>query len=312
VTASEFGHVPVLSEPCIRLLKPQPGGRFIDCTINGGGHAQAILEQTAPDGRLLGLDADADALGAAASRLAPFGRRLTLTHSNFRDLGAAATEAHFTDVDGILMDLGLSSRQLGAAERGFAFSLDGPLDMRFDTSEGRSAADLIAAEPASEIERILREYGEEPRARRVAEAIAAARQRAAISTTRQLADLVAAAIGRGSGRIHPATRTFQALRIAVNDELGALRAGLPQAVTLLRRGGRLAVIAFHSLEDRIVKTFFSASTGKIADDPRLPTPPSAPEALLTIVTRRPVMASPEEIAANPRSRSARLRVAERL
>ena len=309
--SSNAEHLPVLLGPCIELLAPQPGHRFIDCTINGAGHSQVLLERSAPDGALLGMDADPEALAAAASRLAVFGPRLTLVHSNFRELGETAAHAGFAQVDGILMDLGLSSRQLGLSGRGFSFSHEGPLDMRFDITQGPTAADLIATATPEEIERTLREFGEEPRARRIAQAIANARHQGTIRTTLDLANLVSRAI-RQRGRIHPATRTFQALRIAVNDELGALTVALPQAISLLRRGARLAVISFHSLEDRIVKNFFASVSGRVVDDRRLPMAPEAPPAQIKIITRRPVMASSDEVATNPRSRSARLRVAERV
>jgi 16S rRNA (cytosine1402-N4)-methyltransferase len=304
-------HAPVLMEACMELLSPQPGNRFIDCTINGGGHSEALLERSAPAGRVLGIDADEEALTAAAARLAGFGSRITLVHRNFRELEEAALEAGFGEVDGILMDLGLSSRQLDTANRGFAFSHDGPLDMRFDASRGKTAAELIATATSEAIEQTLREFGEEPRARRIAQAIVSARTRSQIQTTSQLANLVARAVGQ-RGRTHPATRTFQALRMAINDELGALSAALPQALHLLRQGARLAVISFHSLEDRIVKNFFASLSGRVTDDLHLPTPPKAPPAEVRIITRRPIMASPEEVATNPRSRSARLRVAERI
>lgn len=304
-------HVPVLARSCVEFLDPQPGGRFIDCTINGGGHSAAILERTAPDGPHLGLDADPEALAAAATRLAAFGSRVTLVHSNFRYLDATATEARFRDVDGILLDLGLSSRQLSLAERGFSFAQEGPLDMRFDRTQGPTAAELIASAAPEELERTFREFGEEPQARRIAQAIASARRETPIRTTGQLADLISRTVGR-RGRLHPATRTFQALRIAVNDELGALASALPQAIGLLRRGARLVVISFHSLEDRVVKNFFASVSGRVVNDRRVPVAPIAPPAQVRIITRRPLMPSPEEIAANPRGRSARLRVAERI
>lgn len=295
----------------IDLLAPTSGARFIDCTVNGGGHTEVLLQRTSPDGSVLALDADPLAIEIAAARLADFGSRLVLRHRNFRDLQSVAHPAGFTQVDGILMDLGLSSGQLDRPDRGFSFTYDGPLDMRFDPTAGPSAAELIGTASASELEQTLRDFGEEPRARRIAQAIVDTRREAPITTTAQLARIVARAVGRG-GRIHPATRTFQALRIAVNDELEALRSVLPQAVALLRRGGRLAVISFHSLEDRIVKNFLSAAAGRVATNRRLPITPAPAEALVRILTRRPITPSAEEQAENPRSRSARLRVAERL
>ncbi len=304
-------HISVLSGPTIALLAPRPGGRFIDCTINGGGHSGTLLELTAPNGVLLGLDADTEALTVAQAHLTLFAPRFTLVHRNFRELETVARDAGFDEVDGILLDLGLSSRQLSLPERGFAFSQDGPLDMRFDQTQGTTAAEILAFSDPTELEQTLLDFGEEPRARRIAQAIAQARRIEPIRTTRQLADLVSQAVGQ-RGRTHPATRTFQALRIAVNDELAALADVLPQAIRLLRHGARLAVISFHSLEDRIVKTYFAMMAGQVRDDPRLPVAPTPAPAQLRILTRRPVMATEQEIAANPRCRSARLRVAERI
>lgn len=307
-------HVPVLLEECLTWLDPKAGGRFIDCTIDGGGHSEAILHRTAPNGTLLGLDADVSAIAVVQERLGAFGERATLVHSNFRALDEVARQRGFDQVDGILMDLGFSSPQLDEGERGFSFSRDEPLDMRFDASSGPTAADIIADAPPLEIERMLRAYGEEPRAATIAGRIATSRQTGPIKTTGQLVALIPGTRDRGRARIHPATRTFQALRIAVNDELRALAEALPQAIGLLRRGGRLAVISFHSLEDRIVKTFIRERAGLGADpvDRALPVRSGDRPADLRIMTRRPVAPSADEIARNPRSRSARLRVAERL
>jgi 16S rRNA (cytosine1402-N4)-methyltransferase len=308
------GHIPVLLAETIDLLRPQPGGVFVDGTVNGGGHSSAILQLTAPDGKLLALDADPDAVDYAQARFADLGERVHVRKANFRDLREVASQNGFEAVDGILLDLGFSSRQIDSPGRGLSFQRDDALDMRFDQSKGVSAAALVSAAPAEEIERLLRDYGEEPRARRVARAIADARDQHPIETTTQLADVVERALGRRHGRIHPATKTFQALRIAVNDELAALEVALPQAVDLLRGGGRLAVIAFHSLEDRIVKTFFRQQAGRErADTPRLlPLLPSVASAAVRLVTTRPVSPTREEVARNPRSRSARLRVVEKI
>jgi 16S rRNA (cytosine1402-N4)-methyltransferase len=239
---------------------------------------------------------------------------VTLVHRNFRVLGEVAERTGFRAVDGVLLDLGISSAQLEASGRGFTFAGDEPLDLRLDPTTGPTAADIIAEAPRAEIEQILRRFGEEPRAGTIAARIEAARALKPITTTRQLVALIPWTRDRDRRRIHPATRTFQALRIAVNDELGALAEVLPQALAALRRGGRLAVISFHSLEDRIVKTFFRQRAGLISDlvDPKLPVRPSTQPPELRILTRRPVVRSPEEIARNRRSRSARLRVAERL
>ncbi len=307
-------HIPVLLAETVAALAPGPGARMIDCTVNGGGHSAAILERTSPGGKLLALDADPEACAVARSRFRDASDRVQVVHSNFRQVGWVASEMGFTDVDGILMDLGFSSRQIDAAERGFAFSTDGPLDMRFDPTSGISAADYLATAAPQEIETTLRELGEEIRARSIAMAIVRHREREAIRTTRELAETVARATGGRQGRTHPATRTFQALRILVNDELGALQEALPQSLALLKRGGRLAVISFHSLEDRIVKTFFRDESGTtFADVPRnLPVAPTARPPTLRIVTRRPIGPTDQEIATNPRSRSAKLRVAERI
>jgi len=310
----DTGHVSVLSHETLQLLDPRPGGRFVDCTMNGGGHSAALLERTAPDGRLLGMDADGAAVAFAGQRFAPFGERACLVHENFRYLAPTAEREGFTQVDGVLMDLGFSSRQMDGEGRGFSFQRDEALDMRYDSGAGLAAADLLATAPIEEIERILREFGEEPHARRIARDIVAVRIDHPVRTTGALANLVARAVHGRHGRLHPATRTFQALRIAVNDELGALAEALPQALGLLRQGGRLAVISFHSLEDRIVKTFFRRLAGLEQDNTPRHLPPVAtrPAPELRILTSRPVTPSAEEVAANPRSRSARLRVAERL
>jgi 16S rRNA (cytosine1402-N4)-methyltransferase len=307
-------HTPVLTAECIRLLDPRPGGRFIDCTVNGGGHSTEILRHTAPDGQLLGLDADPHAVALARQRLAVFGDRALVVHANFRFVDAAAAEHTFVDVDGILMDLGLSSLQLAARDRGFSFTRDEPLDMRFDPTRGDTAADYLATASREDIEATLRGFGEEPAARRISTAIMAARDEGGVRTTGDLVSIVQRSIRHHRGTLHPATRTFQALRIAVNDELEALRDALPRAVKLLRHGGRLAVISFHSLEDRIVKTVFRRLAGREPDNtPRgLPSLPARPAPEIRIVTPRPVRPSAAEVAANPRSRSARLRVAERL
>jgi len=307
-------HVPVLTSECLALLDPKPGARFIDCTVNGGGHSWAILERTAPDGALLALDADPDAVELARRRLGSYGTRAVAVHTNFRLVGQVAAEHDFADVNGVLLDLGMSSGQLEASGRGFSFLRDEPLDMRFDPTRGRTAAEYVASASHAELERDLRAFGEEPGARRIARAITAARTSAPIRTTAQLVRLVLGAAGRRGGRVHPATRTFQAVRIAVNDELQALTEALPQAVGLLRHGGRIAVISFHSLEDRIVKSILGRLAGKSPEGtPRgLPVPLERQTAEVRIVTRRPVTPTLAEVAANPRSRSARLRVAERL
>lgn len=302
------GHVPVLYDQVLVWLQPHPGGWYIDATLGAGGHAKGILLASHPDGRLLGLDADPDALLHASKVLEPFGDRVTLRVANFRQLGAVAGALDIREVDGILMDLGLSSRQVDEAERGFSFSQDGPLDMRMDRSRRESAADLVNTLSEAELSDILWQYGEERHSRRIARAIVAARP---LVTTGQLADLVVQTVGRRE-KIHPATRTFQALRIAVNEELEALSEALPEARDLLRPGGRLAVIAFHSLEDRIVKEFYRQEARACICPPELPVCVCQHQATLRVLTSKPVRPSADETARNPRSRSARLRVAERL
>jgi len=301
-------HLPVLYEQVLELLAPVPGGLYIDATVGSGGHAWGILEASSPDGRLLGLDADPQALAVARERLAPFGERVILVHASFDHLARVAAEHGFQDVHGIFLDLGLSSLQLADARRGFSFQLDGPLDMRFDPRTRRTAADLVNTLSEEELADILKRYGEERFARRIAHAIV---QHRPMHTTRELAELVVATVPH-RGRIHPATRTFQALRIAVNDELGRLERALPQALELLRPGGRLAVISFHSLEDRIVKTFFRREARDCICPPDLLECVCGHKATLKLITRKPVVPSAEEIARNPRSRSAKLRVVERV
>ncbi len=292
-------HEPVLWNEVMAALSPQSGGTYIDGTVGSGGHASGILELSSPDGRLLGTDRDLQALTVARQALKKFGSRVTLVHASFGCLGDIARSHGHYPADGVLLDLGLSSMQLSMPERGFSFQLDGPLDMRFDITSETRAADLVNSLPEAELADLIYRFGEERRSRRIARAIAHGRP---VETTTELASLVARAVGH-RGRIHPATRTFQALRIAVNDELNVLTEGLRQAEHTLTPGGRLAVIAFHSLEDRIVKKYFRERSAG-GDEKRRPT--------LRVVTRKPIRAGPEERAANPRSRSARLRVAEKL
>lgn len=302
-------HVSVLLNETLDGLDIKPGGRYIDGTVGGGGHSEAILA-SASDAQLLGLDADPVALERAALRLQPFGSRVKLVHANFAQLGEVARANGFDQVDGIVLDLGLSSDQLGDPDRGFGFSAGGRLDMRFDQTRGQSAADLINALDQDELADLLYRYGEEPASRKIARAIVAARP---IHTAQQLADVIEHAVGRAPrSRIHPATLTFQALRIAVNDELGALLSVLPQATDLLRQGGRLAIISFHSLEDRIVKEYFrSASQKPVVQPDDSPGTVHRP-AVLRLITRKPIVSSDAEVVSNPRARSAKLRIAEKL
>jgi 16S rRNA (cytosine1402-N4)-methyltransferase len=312
----KVGHMPVLVDEVMSMLAPAPGSLQIDATVGGGGHTERILEATNPDGRLLGLDADGAAIARVGDRLRPrFGDRLVLRRANFRELGIVAPEAGFGAVDGMLFDLGLSSFQLGDAERGFGFRTGGPLDMRFDTTRGVPAAELLATLDRIELSALFKRYGEEPQANRIANAIVAARATAPVSTAEELAALVErAAPGnpRNRRRIHPATRVFQALRIAVNEELDALQDGLAAAVDLLRPGGRLVVLSYHSLEDRIVKRFFAAERRGCTCPPEVPVCVCGKNPRLRLVTRPSLTPTADEIAANPRARSARLRAAERL
>lgn len=296
-----FQHTPVLLAEVIAALAPRPGGRYLDATVGGGGHALAVLQAAQPGGVLLGIDADPAALAATAERLAEAGlsQQAVLRHGSFADLAVLAAEAGFAAFDGILFDLGVSSYQLDTPERGFSFAADGPLDMRLDPTQGPTAADLVNRLSERELAGIIFQYGEEHAARRIARAIVERRRSQPFQSTADLAAVVARAVGGRHGRIHPATRTFQALRIAVNHELDRLAAALPQAVALLALGGKLAVISFHSLEDRIVKQFLRAEAA--GEAPRL-----------AIITKKPVVASDTEVAANPRARSAKLRVAVRI
>ena len=307
----EVGHLPVMADEVLRSLAPHPGSLQIDATLGGAGHAERLLEVTAPDGRLLGLDADGAAIARSAARLARFGDRAVLRQADFRDLADVAPAAGFGQVDGLLMDLGLSSYQLADVGRGFGFRAGGALDMRFDASRGRPAADLLATMDEKELADLFRRYGEEPFAGRIARVIVEARRESPVDTAERLAALVVRAVPASAGRRrHPATRVFQALRIAVNDELGALEAGLASSIALLAPGGRLAVLSYHSLEDRIVKRFIATAQRGCVCPPELP---------VCVCDRKPSLRSlgrslppsADEIRANPRSRSARLRAAER-
>lgn len=301
-------HLPVLYREVLAWLDPKPGGDYIDATVGLGGHTQGILERSAPNGRLLAIDRDPAALALARERLAPFGERVVLAQARHVDLTATARQRGFGRVQGILLDLGVSSLQLDDPTRGFSFQEDGPLDMRMGPDADLTAAEIVNRWPERELARILYDYGEERQARRVARAICAQRP---FQRTSELAALVAKVVGY-SGRIHPATRTFQALRIAVNGELDSLAAVLPQAVELLAEGGRLLVIAFHSLEDRIVKQFMVREARGCLCPPDLPQCACGHVASLARLTKKPVVPGEEELQRNPRSRSARLRVAQRL
>ena len=325
-----FAHTPVLRDQAIEGLAVRPGASYIDGTLGGGGHTRALLAAGA--GHVLAIDRDPAALEAARANLRQALERVTLVQGNFRDIAEIAKAHGVEQVAGVLLDIGVSSHQLDAPERGFSFGAAAPLDMRMDPTGGQTAADLVNGLPEDELADLIYRYGEERAARRIARRIVEQRRTAPITSTVELAELVKRVAG-GSGRIHPATRTFQALRIAVNDELGALDTALPAAVELLAPGGRLAVITFHSLEDRIVKQFMQRETALCLLPPRtfaeacphLVGDGMGPRACIYLhtrdcdyaprlrpVTTKPLTAAEAEIAANPRSRSAKLRIAEKV
>jgi 16S rRNA (cytosine1402-N4)-methyltransferase len=309
------GHLPVMVQEGLESLAPAPGSFQIDATVGGGGHSRPILEAATPGGRLLGIDADAAAIARTGSRLADFGDRVTLRQANFEELADVADSTGFDPADGILFDLGLSSYQLADAQRAFSFRADGPLDMRFDTTSGVPAATLVNELDEDDLTDLFKRLGEEPQARRIARAIVARRGREPITTGQQLADVVAAAAPappRGRRRVHPATRVFQALRIAVNRELETLPVALAAAVQILRANGRLAVISYHSLEDRIVKRFIQAERRGCICPPEYPVCVCGRQPRLALVGPQPRRPSDDEVARNPRSRSALLRAARKL
>lgn len=309
MTGGGLRHVPVMPREVLALLQPCPGETFLDGTLGGGGHARLILQATAPDGRLVGIDRDPAALERAGQALAEFDDRVTLCHGTFADAGRTLEALQVVGVDGILLDLGVSSFQLDEAARGFSFREDAPLDMRMDPTAGSSAADLLATAGVEELKRIFRDYGEERFAGRIARRIERVRQEEPLTRTRQLAELVRDAVpgGRAPSRIHPATRVFQALRIAVNGELEQVAVGVAGAIDLLKPGGRLAVISFHSLEDRIVKRLFQEEVRGCICPPRLPVCVCQHVPRVELLTRKGVRPSSEEVADNPRARSAVLR-----
>ncbi len=323
-------HVPVMLEEVLEYLRPAPGGHYIDGTLGGGGHTAAILERSAPDGKVLGIDTDALALERVRERLPRMVEegRLVLVHGNFAELARLANEAGFVSVQGVLLDLGFSSDQMESAERGFSFSAEGPLDMRLDQSQALTAADLVNTLSEQELADIFWRYGEEHRSRQIARRIVREREKGAIRTTAQLAALAAAGVPYKYGAIHPATRVFQALRIAVNRELEQLETALPQALDILtagamraggserggggaeQRAGRMVIISFHSLEDRLVKEFMRRESRDCICPPGTPVCVCGHKARLRLLTRKPVTPTAEEVLANPRARSARLRAAE--
>jgi 16S rRNA (cytosine1402-N4)-methyltransferase len=299
-------HVPVLLPEVIALLQPKPGDRVLDGTVGLGGHAAALLAAISPEGTLIAVDRDPAALPIARNRLGASGNSFVLIHDSF---DRALAREDLPPLDGILLDLGVSSMQLDRPERGFSYAQAGPLDMRMDTTAGPSAADLINKASEAELSGLFSRYGEEPHSRRVARTIV---KRRPFQTTKELADAIAGAAGRNPSGAHPATRVFQALRIAVNDELGAIERALPAAIDRLKPGGRLAVITFHSLEDRIVKRFIRTEAKGCVCPPRIPLCVCGRLPRLKDLTPKPIVPGPAESAANPRARSAKLRGAERI
>ncbi|MCU0530762.1 MAG: 16S rRNA (cytosine(1402)-N(4))-methyltransferase RsmH [Syntrophales bacterium] len=307
-------HEPVLLEEVLESLSLKPGGIYVDGTLGGGGHAGGILGATSPDGVLVGIDRDDDALAESRRALEPFGRRAILVKGNYADLGDILAGLGIDRVDGIVLDLGVSSHQLEAAERGFSFSKPAPLDMRMDREASTTARELVNRADARELQRILRDYGEELMAGRIARAIVERRKAGPIETTDELAGLIASAMPARMrhGRIHPATRSFQALRIAVNDELTNLARGIASGIDRLKEGGRFAVITFHSLEDRMVKDLFRDASRGCTCPPDLPVCACGGKPRLRVIARRPIRPGEAEMERNPRARSAKLRTAERI
>ena len=306
---NDSSHQPVLYKEIIHALQPHAGGRYVDGTLGAGGHARGIMEVSAPDGRLLGLDVDPQALTLARKNLAPYEGRIHLAQASYTSLSTQLVQLQWNAVNGILLDLGASSMQFDTAERGFSFLQDAPLDMRFGPHVSRTAADLVNESSERELADLIFQYGEERDSRKIARAIVKARP---LRTTRELVAVIESVSPRRGDRLHPATRTFQALRIAVNEELTSIKEVLPQAVTALRPGGRLAVISFHSLEDRIVKDFFREQSKDQINPPYERIYEEERKATLKEVNRKPIVPSDDEIKSNPRARSAKLRIAEKL
>jgi 16S rRNA (cytosine1402-N4)-methyltransferase len=310
----EFRHLSVMPDEVIHFLNPQPGGIYLDGTLGGGGHARLILERCTPGGILIGIDQDHEALKAAGLRLDEFGSAAQLVHGNFGELKSHLDHLGISALDGFILDIGVSSHQLDSGNRGFSFQHDAPLDMRMDTSQGQTAADLLNKLSEQELERIIRDYGEERWAKRIASFIVNARLEAPILGTFQLVDIIKGAVPKAKWdeHIHPATRTFQAIRIAVNRELENLEAGLRSAIDHLKPGGRGVVISFHSLEDRIVKHIFREYATGCTCPRNLPLCVCNNRPKVQVLTGRPVMATEQEIHENPRSRSAKLRATMKL
>jgi 16S rRNA (cytosine1402-N4)-methyltransferase len=307
--APTMTHKPVLYKEIIHALHPQRGGRYVDGTLGAGGHARGILEACTPDGQLLGLDVDPQALALARETLAPYEGRVHLVQASHISLAEQLAALKWDAVDGIVLDLGASSMQFDNPQRGFSFMQDGPLDMRFGPHALQSAADLVNSLPEKDLADLIFEYGEDRDSRKIARAIV---QNRPLHTTRELVAVIEKASPRRGDRLHPATQTFQALRIAVNDELATVQVTLPQAITALRSGGRLAVIYFHSLEDRIVKDYFREQGRDMINPPYERIYEEERKAVVQIVNKKPIAPSEEEIKENPRARSAKLRAVEKL
>jgi 16S rRNA (cytosine1402-N4)-methyltransferase len=302
-------HQPVLYKEIIHALQPKRGGRYVDGTVGAGGHARGILEACVPDGQLLGLDVDPQALALARETLAPYEQRVHLAQASYTTLSAQLKTLQWDSVDGIVLDLGASSMQFDTPERGFSFQNDAPLDMRFGPHALQTAADIVNTFDERELADLIYEYGEDRDSRKIARAIVNKRP---LQTTRELVAVIEAVSPRRGDRVHPATKTFQALRIAVNDELASIKTVLPQTVASLKPGGRLAVISFHSLEDRIVKDFFREQSKDLVNPPYEQLYTVERKAIIKEVTRKPIVPSEEETKNNPRARSAKLRIAEKL
>ena len=304
-----MSHIPVLYKEIIHALQPQSGGRYVDGTLGAGGHARGILEACSPDGYLLGLDVDPQALALSRETLAPYEERAHLVQASYITITKQLAALKWDFVDGIVLDLGASSMQFDNAERGFSFMQDGPLDMRFGSNAFQSAEDIVNSYDERDLADLIFRYGEDRDARRIAKAIVMNRP---LRTTRELVAVIEKASPRRGDRTHPATQTFQALRIAVNEELSSVESVLPQAVAALRSGGRCAVISFHSLEDRIVKDYFREQSKDIVNPPYERIYEVERKAVVEIINKKPIVASDEEVKDNPRARSAKLRVIEKL
>ena len=310
----EFKHIPVLYDPIMKIMAPKPGEVFVDCTLGGGGHSRGFLERMGSSGSLIGIDQDTEALEAAQANLSEFGERVTYVHSNYSNLDDILNEYAPEGVDGILFDIGVSSHQLDDKDRGFSYMQDAPLDMRMDQSGELTAWDVVNRYSEEALHKIIKEYGEERWAKRIAQFIVEFRKKEPVDTTGQLVDIIKRAIPRGAREegSHPAKRTFQAIRIEVNDELGVLNRTIRVAVNHLKKGGRLGIISFHSLEDRIVKEQFRYLALDCICPPELPICQCDKVSEVKILTRKPVVATKEELEENSRSKSAKFRAVEKI